>query len=206
MPEEAPVRGQAPSATLQTPATERGERTRQKLLAAAEEEFGQRGFHTASINSITNRAGVAQGTFYLYYRSKDEVFRALVEHMSRNMRRHLSNAIEEAPDRLEAEKLGLRAFLEFSRQRANLYRIVLESQFVDPQVHRWYFDTLADGYAERLAAAQERGEVRAGDPRTQALSLIGMAFFLGARQLDEETTTTDALQTAFDFIDGALRP
>lgn len=198
----------APTGPVNGPATERGERTRRKLLAAAEEEFGERGFHTASINSITNRAGVAQGTFYLYYRSKDEIFRALVEHMNRSMRRHLTRAIEGAPNRIEAEKIGLRAFLDFCAERANLYRIVLESQFVDPETHRWYFDTLAGGYAAHLAEAQQRGEVRRGDPHTQALSLIGMAFFLGKHHLewDPPGISPEALQSAFEFIEGALSP
>jgi len=47
------------------PATARGEATRRKLLAAAEIEFGARGFHAASVSSITTRADVGQGTFYL---------------------------------------------------------------------------------------------------------------------------------------------
>ncbi len=191
------------------PATERGERTRRKLLGAAEGEFGERGFHHASISSITQRAGVAQGTFYLYFRSKEEIFRALVEHMNRTMRRHLSEAIAGAASRAEAERIGLEAFLRFCREHENLYRIVMESQFVDPEAHRWYFTTLASGYAERLRAAQGRGEVRHGDPYTQALALIGVAFFMGKRHLlwgDDVPPLEQALETATAFIQGGLLP
>ncbi len=190
------------------PITERGEKTRRKLLAAAEEEFGEKGFHNASISSITQRAGVAQGTFYLYYRCKDDIFRALVEHMNRSMRRHLSEAIAGAADRIEAEKIGLKVFLEFCREHGNLYRIVMESQFVDPEVHRWYFNTLAGGYSAHLAEAQHRGEIRRGDPYTQALALIGMAFFLGTPHLiwNDHPPGDEVLETAWKFIEGALRP
>ncbi|HKY91902.1 MAG TPA: TetR/AcrR family transcriptional regulator, partial [Nevskiaceae bacterium] len=48
------------------------------LLDAAAAEFGEKGFHDSSIVSITARAGVALGTFYTYFDSKDELFRALV--------------------------------------------------------------------------------------------------------------------------------
>lgn len=191
------------------PATERGERTRRNLLAAAEVEFGEKGFHNASISSITQRAGVAQGTFYLYYRSKEEIFRALVEHMNRTMRRYLSEAIEGATHRVEAERIGLEAFLRFCREHENLYRIVLESQFVDPEAHRWYFQTLAEGYAERLRAAQGRGEVRSGDPHTQALALIGIAFFMGKRHLifsDDCVPEPDALAAAAEIIQHGIAP
>ncbi len=191
------------------PATERGERTRRNLLAAAEVEFGEKGFHNASISSITQRAGVAQGTFYLYYRSKEEIFRALVEHMNRTMRRYLSEAIEGAANRAEAERIGLEAFLRFCREHENLYRIVMESQFVDPEAHRWYFQTLAGGYAERLEAAQSRGEVRLGDPYTQALALIGIAFFMGKRHLiwsEDGTPESDVLAAATEIIQHGITP
>jgi AcrR family transcriptional regulator len=61
-----------------TPRTERGRRTLRKLLDAAAEEFGEKGFHEASVSSITRRAGVALGSFYTYFDSKDALFRALV--------------------------------------------------------------------------------------------------------------------------------
>ena len=60
---------------LPAPKTQRGERTRQKILDAAEREIGARGFSDASIATITAEAAVAQGTFYLYFRSKEEVLR-----------------------------------------------------------------------------------------------------------------------------------
>ena len=63
------------------PKTKRGRRTREKLLHAAEAEFGENGFADTSIASITQRAGVALGTFYVYFESKEEIFRALVSYM-----------------------------------------------------------------------------------------------------------------------------
>jgi AcrR family transcriptional regulator len=48
----------------------RGARTRQRLIEAAESVFADLGYHDASIVKITEAAGVAQGTFYLYFESK----------------------------------------------------------------------------------------------------------------------------------------
>jgi len=67
-----------------TPRTERGRRTLRKLLDASAKEFGDKGFHDASVSSITRRAGVALGTFYTYFDSKDALFRALVLDLSEN--------------------------------------------------------------------------------------------------------------------------
>ncbi|MGO1342428.1 MAG: TetR/AcrR family transcriptional regulator, partial [Cellulosimicrobium funkei] len=51
------------------PRTARGNRTRAKILAAAEQVFAEVGYHDASIVKITESAGVGQGTFYLYFES-----------------------------------------------------------------------------------------------------------------------------------------
>src|SRR6266487_4411940 len=56
-----------------SPITARGEATRRRILDAAEEVFGEYGYYEASISEITRRAGVAQGTFYIYFRTKREI-------------------------------------------------------------------------------------------------------------------------------------
>ena len=64
------------------PRTERGRRTQRLILDAAAAEFGEKGFHESSIVSITIRAGVALGSFYTYFESKETLFKALVADMS----------------------------------------------------------------------------------------------------------------------------
>jgi len=60
------------------PGTPRGRRMRARLLAAAREVFERDGFLDARVTDISTAAGVAHGTFYTYFRSKTDVFRALV--------------------------------------------------------------------------------------------------------------------------------
>jgi len=166
---------------LPQPTTARGEATRGRLLAAAEQEFGEKGFHAASVSSITGRAGVAQGTFYLYFPSKEDILRELVRHMGRELRHALTEATEGLAHRLEVEREGFAAFVRFSLENKNLYRVVMESQFVDENIYREYYQTLADAYAAGLERAQQRGQVRPGDAEVQAWALMGIAHFLGLR-------------------------
>jgi len=191
-----------------TPVTAKGERTRQRLLEAAEEEFGERGFHNASISNITRRAGVAQGTFYIYFASKESILRALVEHMSQELRRSQSEAVRDCADRIEAERTGFREFLRFALTHKNLYRIVMQSQFIDPEIHREYYERLLRGYQRHIAEAQARGEVRAGDPGALAWALIGMTYFFGKRYATWEGRFPEdsVVETVLDFIEAGLRP
>jgi AcrR family transcriptional regulator len=185
-----------------SPKTARGELTRQKILDAAEREIGQRGFAEASISTITAEADVAQGTFYLYFRSKEDVLRELVLRMGRRLRRHLTLAIADAPSRLEAERRGLLAFLEFARANPNLYRVVEESQFVDPSLHRRYYEEFARNYRAALVAAEDAGEIRPGDADVRAWTLMGLAVMLGHRYglWEPDAPLKPIADAAFDLI------
>src|ERR1700741_290273 len=97
------------------PKTERGRRTLRRLLDAAGGEVGVRGYHETAVSHITQRAGVGLGTFYVYFKSKEEVFRALVADMGARTRHALTESTEGARDRLEAERLGIQAYLDFRR-------------------------------------------------------------------------------------------
>ncbi|HWB80623.1 MAG TPA: TetR/AcrR family transcriptional regulator [Nannocystaceae bacterium] len=163
------------------PATARGQRTRQKILAAAEEVFGERGYEAASIVDITRSAGVAQGTFYLYFPSKKAVFAELVDELGAMLRRTLATAVVELDDRLAVERAGLQAFLVFVQQHKNLYRIVRQAEFVDEELYRAYYRRLAKGYEEGLARAMKAGQVRKLDPEAVAFALMGIFDFLGMR-------------------------
>ena len=81
-----------------TPRTPRGQRTLRKILDAARDEFGERGFSDSSIVGITQRAGVALGTFYTYFDSKEAVFHALVRDMSRASRASNSSEVQKNAD------------------------------------------------------------------------------------------------------------
>jgi AcrR family transcriptional regulator len=161
------------------PVTARGEATRRKLLGAAEGEFGDKGFHAASVSSITTRAGVGQGTFYLYFHSKEEIFVTLVRDIGRKLRRQMTASAGNAADRLEAERESLQGFLEFTQKHPGLYRIVQEAQFVDEPVFREYYERLAKSYSEGLSEAVRRGEIGPGDAEARAWALMGIGHFLG---------------------------
>ncbi len=180
------IANRGPQATVpigksdKTPRTERGRRTLRAILDAAAIEFGGRGFHETSIVSITARAGVALGSFYTYFDSKDAVFRALVQDMSAQVRSAVGPVIRDAPDRLSGERAGLAAFIRFVRQHKELYRIIDEAEFVDPASYRRHYEDMVAGYLASLSDAANRGEIRPVD-EVHAWAIVGMNVFLGMR-------------------------
>lgn len=190
------------------PRTRRGRDTRASILRAAEAVIGEAGFAAASITDITRKAGIAQGTFYIYFQSKDEVFRELVMEMGRLTRATLAEAVADAPDRISAERRGLAAFLQFVATRPTLYNIVEEARFVAPDAYRAYFTVFARGYAQNLAQAAREGEIRPGNAEVRAWALMGMAVTLGERfALWETGSDLDAIvEEVFDMLEHGLRP
>ncbi|MFT3977602.1 MAG: TetR/AcrR family transcriptional regulator [Sphingomonas bacterium] len=177
-PEAAPASAESAG---KRPRTARGQRTQRAILDAAAAEFGEHGFHAASISGITRRAGVALGSFYTWFDSKDAVFRALVRDMSDQVRDHVGPAIRAAPDQIAAERAGLEHFLHFVRGHKEIYRIIDEAEFVDPESFRLHYSSTADRIRERLQAAAARGEVIGDVGEVHAWAIMGMNVFLGLR-------------------------
>ena len=196
------------SSSGRIPKTKRGRETRDKLLEAAENEFGERGFHEAAISGITQRAGVALGTFYVYFDSKEEIFRALVSHMGHLTRQWIAERIAESPDRLTAERRGIQAFFEFVRRHSNLYQIISEAQFVAEDAYREYYTSFADAYRQNLERAAVDKDIREGDYEVWAWALIGMSVFLGMRfaAWDDSRSSEEMAATVADLISTGMLP
>ncbi len=190
------------------PRTERGRKTLRAILDAAAAEFGEKGFHDGSISGITRRAGVALGSFYTYFDSKDAVFRALVSDMSARVRDHVAPAILAAPDQIAAERAGLELFIGFVRDHKEIYRIIDEAEFVDPASFRTHYATTADRIAARLKAAAARGEVRSDVSDVHAWAIMGMNVFLGLRYgvWSEDDDPARIADTVADILAEGLRP
>lgn len=191
-----------------TPRTERGRKTLRLLLDAAAAEFGEKGFHDSSVVSITQRAGVALGSFYTYFDSKDSLFRALVQDMSAQVRNTVGPVMAAEADRLEGERKGLSEFLTFVRQHKELYRIIDEAEFVDPPSYRAHYENTVAGYVASLKEAAAKGQLRADVEEVHAWAIVGMNVFLGLRYgvIGEDRDVTDVANIAADLLTNGLKP
>jgi AcrR family transcriptional regulator len=196
------------SSGLQLPPTARGQKTRQRILEAAEVTFGEKSYDVASISDITKTADVGQGTFYLYFPDKKSVFVELVRNLSKMLRKRLAEATAGLTDRLEIERVGLRAFCTFIRSHKHLYRIVRQAEFVEPTLYRWYYDRMAAGYIKGLSQAMEAGQIRQLNPESTAYCLMAIGDFIGMRWVlwEDKEVPDEILETAMAFIQHGLAP
>ncbi len=207
--------------TISPPRTARGVATRRRLLEAAERVFAKYGYAEASVSRITEAAGIGQGTFYLYFATKLDIFNELVEDLNHRVRKAMSAASAETTNRIESERAGFRAFFTFTAEHPALYRVIREAEFVSPGALRLHYTRIVEGYIQGLTEAGEAGEISDIDPTVAAWALMGIGEMIGMRWVlwgdgdqgaDADPTASGTNQVpehVFDemmrFIEGALR-
>ncbi|MEK6807061.1 MAG: TetR/AcrR family transcriptional regulator [Pseudomonadota bacterium] len=197
-----------PTPKAKIPVTARGRATLRRILNAAEVEFGEKGYHDASVSSITVRANVGQGTFYLYFNTKEEVFISLVRNIEHTLRSRAAELRAKSSTRMELERRRIEAFSQFSMSHPHLFRIVQEAQFVAPNLHREFYERLATAFGTGLNQAAADGDLTPGDGETRAWALIGISHFLGLRHSLWQKKTPDPaeIDEVMRFISDGIAP
>ncbi|MEM1245358.1 MAG: helix-turn-helix domain-containing protein [Acidobacteriota bacterium] len=86
-------------------------RTRARIVEAAERLMRQHGVEAVTIQDITEAADIGHGTFYLYFKTKDQVLRPLIERLSEDVHAEVDRAAAGSRDPAERMALGLRILL-----------------------------------------------------------------------------------------------
>ena len=94
------------------------------------------------------------------------------------------------------------------RGHKEIYRIIDEAEFVDPDSFRAHYTITAERITQRLAAAAERGEVRRDVSEVHAWAMMGMNVFLGLRYgvWGEDRSTDEVADTIADLLARGLAP
>ncbi|RFB18337.1 TetR/AcrR family transcriptional regulator [Bacillus sp. HNG] len=187
--------------------TPKGLETREKLLRAAEEVFGQKGYYETSIVNISQEANVAQGTFYNYFPSKKDIFDELIRQYSRELRLAIKEEMGKAKTFEEAQRQGFKAFFTWVKNRRNLYSIVQQAVVVDKDLYRWYYDKLANGFLKSLSAGIGVGEFKEIDQETVAYCLMSIGQFLGMRWVywEQQDVPEEAFEAAMTLVFEGLK-
>lgn len=187
MPKDLVMAPQIPMGEKNRAVTEeltQGKVTARALFEAAEVTFGRYGYNRASISEITRVAGVAQGSFYVHFKTKRDLLENFVRHLSREIRRELKLATHRLSDRRDAELVGIISFFRFLSRHRKIYRVVAESETMGQEMAMWYYRKLAVGYKTGLADGMAGKEIRNDLPVAfMVRSLMGMVHMIGLKWL-----------------------
>ncbi|OBF47891.1 TetR family transcriptional regulator [Mycobacterium sp. 852002-50816_SCH5313054-b] len=191
---------------------------RDQIMAAAKEVFARKGFHATTIADIAKRAGLAYGSVYWYFDSKDELFHALMAAEEGTLRDHVVSALAAAgvpaadAGHEEPLRVAVRATLEFFESDKATVQLLLR----DPYAMGERFEKHLGGIYERfiddietfIVAAQARGEVVAAPPRMVAYALAALVGQLAHRRLrtDDDVTAAEVADFVVALALDGLRP
>jgi AcrR family transcriptional regulator len=151
-----------------------------EIVQAALEVFAEKGFAAARLDEIAARAGISKGALYLYFETKEDIFRAVVrEAVVPNIgliETMLAQATIPFPELLCLAIGRMVTVIGTSRLGAVAKLVVGESRNFPELARVWHDEVVSRALGAMtgaLARAQERGEVRPGDPRLQAFSIVG---------------------------------
>jgi AcrR family transcriptional regulator len=199
----APARagkGAAGATRVPRPIGRRAEKSiqnRRALLDAAAAVVAKFGYADASIARITRRAGLAQGTFYLYFKSRQELFDRLLPEVGRALLEFLSLRVKGAGDVFEIEERAFRASFEYLAANPGFYRILNEAEVAAPRAFHKHFRNVARRYLMVLQRAHGEGTIRGYEARQievlvymlmGARSYINLRFGASGRPLPEWVT------------------
>lgn len=172
------------------------EARRKTIIKAADVLFQKNGGRLSSIQSVAKHAGVAKGTMYLYFRNKDELYMAVLEHRARLWIKAIIQALESYRSPLTIADVVDAISGHVLENPEVLILTTLSSSVIDYEVEReeeMRFRTAMATMAAQVGAAIEQGMPGLAPGQGTALFMRSLAYILGAWQIIQPSSVMDEI-------------
>jgi AcrR family transcriptional regulator len=191
-------------------------RRREEIMAAAKKVFARKGFHATTIADIAKESGLAYGSVYWYFDSKDDLFHALMAAEEYALRAHITAALAAAGAQRSSAETPFRTAVQATFEFFEADKATVRLLFRDAYAWGDRFEKHLGGIYERfiddietlIVAAQQRGDVVAAPPRMVAYTLAALIGQLAHRRLstDDGVTAADVADFVVSLTLNGLRP
>jgi AcrR family transcriptional regulator len=158
---------------------QKSEQIKAALFEAAGKIVAERGYLNAMIQMITARANVANGTFYNYFDSQQDLFDQLLPRLGREMLTFIGERSQGGIDEVDKERRRMLAFFEFLQERPEFYRVLYEAEVFAPAAFEQHMSLVTRRYLALLERAARGGHIKGYS--SQELEVI-VLILMGARQ------------------------
>ena len=154
----------------------KGRATRAAILDTAHEVFKNKGFYGSSISEIARRCGYSKGTFYQYFKNKEQIFQELNDLIITRFLEEVESVSFEGLSFEARLKTILQILYSHCRENLAFHTILGESELLD-SVTVAYYESIARFYRHFFRQEAQAGNIRSIDPGIIAYSLIGICYF-----------------------------
>lgn len=191
---------------------ERAPAAREEIFAAAAKVVGEHGYGGATVARITTEADIAQGTFYIYFDSRQSLFDELLPNVGEGMLRYIGARVSGSTDVYQLEERGFRAFFEYLKLNPGFFRILNEAESVAPLAFQKYYRLLSSHYVASLRRGLESGDIREfrlDELETLAFVFMAARAFLYVRYVKARARVgklpESVVQTYMKFVRNGLK-
>ena len=181
---------------------------RSEILRAATRVFGNKGFDTTRMDDIAREAGLAKGTLYLYFKSKDAIYKATVQQALAELRELTTRHVDRESTFAGKFSAFIRVRLAFWHEQQSLYRVILSmgrASHYRKQSIGWQREAV-EYLAAILAQAVEAGEIPTGDHLAAAWATMdAIRGFNERRIFSEGRSVEEDARFLTTFLLAALR-
>jgi len=179
---------------------EKAEQTRSSLYAAAATVVGRDGYENASISKITALAGVANGTFYNYFESRQDLFDKLLPAVGDTLIEFIRGRVDNALPAQDKECARLAAYFEFFEANPGFLRLLNEAEVFAPLAYSEHIQRFSVRYLRALERARDQGELQNfsdDELRAVVFMLLGCRSYMTLLLKQQEGVDSASLLKAY---------
>lgn len=176
----------------------KADQVRRALFSAAAAVVGKYGYEGASVAAITKLAGVASGTFYNYFETRQKLFDLLLPHVGEQLLEYIRSRVHEEVG-VELERQRIVAYFEFFRRNPGFLRVLNEAEVFAPRAFKQHVNGFAKRYERSLKRQLARGELgpyEEGELEALVYILMGARSYLTMLGRAKARSSRDAFDEA----------
>jgi len=190
---------------IKIPTSRNGKATFNSITETAIKVFYRKGYHSTTIKDITTEAGIAAGTFYLYFKNKLVLYKYLLMEFQHDIRRRIAEKVSLVEGRFEKEKEGIKTFIKYAIENPHSYNIIWESLYIDKQLFIDYYYGFAKRYERGLSQSIIDGEMYDVDTELVSYILMGVSNFVGLKVLLDLGENNEDVDLVVDKVMDIIR-
>lgn len=182
-------------------------KTKRAIFEAAIKVFSESGYDGATMDDIAASAGVAKGTLYYHFKSKEEIFKFIIDEGSNVVREELQSALAKETSTKLKLRILCKVQLELVYKNRDLFKVIM-SQLWGQEIRQHELRDTIESYIKHLEGylkdAMAQGFIKKGEPRFMAYNFIGTICASAIYELINEDRT-DANEVIDNLVQYILR-